>query len=359
MTTPGCAGSGVSPASLTATAGLVPVRVEPERVIRQVAGLRPYRPSGFVLRVERLAEKVIVHDYGHGGGGVSLSWGTAHLAALEAQQTGHSRAAVIGCGAVGLATARLLQRRGWQVAVYARDLPPETTSNMAGAQWSPTGVFDPALATPAFEAQFQQASRTAYRMFQDLTGPYYGVRWVDNYMVSDEPIATERFQELLPDLYPDVEDIPPRANPFGTRYGRRFATMMIEPPVYLNAVMRDFLLAGGRLVVRHFRDRGELASLEEPVVMNCAGLGSRDLFGDPELVPAKGQLTVLRPQPEVDYIYIDLREFLYMIPRADGILLGGTFETGVWSLDPDPAHAQRIIEGHRRVFGRMRRDAYR
>jgi glycine/D-amino acid oxidase-like deaminating enzyme len=50
-------------------------------------------------------------------------------------------AAVLGCGGVGGATARLLQRRGWRVRIYARDLPPETTSNIAGAQWLPSPFF--------------------------------------------------------------------------------------------------------------------------------------------------------------------------------------------------------------------------
>jgi glycine/D-amino acid oxidase-like deaminating enzyme len=77
-------------------------------VIRTVVGLRPYRPSGFVVRREAIQEKTIVHNYGHGGGGITLSWGTAHLAVEQALPTGAMRMAVLGSGAVGLATARLL-----------------------------------------------------------------------------------------------------------------------------------------------------------------------------------------------------------------------------------------------------------
>jgi glycine/D-amino acid oxidase-like deaminating enzyme len=95
--------------------------------------LRPFRPSGFVLRREELGPKTIIHNYGHGGCGVTLSWGTAHLAVEEALKTNQTKYAVLGCGAVGLATARLLQRRGFEVTIYAKDLPPNTTSNIAGA----------------------------------------------------------------------------------------------------------------------------------------------------------------------------------------------------------------------------------
>jgi D-amino-acid oxidase len=87
-------------------------------------------------------------------------------------------------------------------------------------------------------------------------------------------------------------------------------------------------------------------------VFNCTGLGSRALFGDQELVPVKGQLTFLIPQPEVQYAVLNGE--LYMFPRSDGILLGGTHEENVWSLDPDAAAKERILAGHRRFF-----DGYR
>ena len=78
-----------------------PVNVARDRVIRTVVGLRPYRPSGFVVRAESLGDKLLVHNYGHGGGGVTLSWGTAHLAADMVRESGKSGAAmVIGCGVV-------------------------------------------------------------------------------------------------------------------------------------------------------------------------------------------------------------------------------------------------------------------
>jgi glycine/D-amino acid oxidase-like deaminating enzyme len=60
---------------------LTPVLVSPDREIRTVVGLRPYRPSGFVVRAEKLGEKLVIHNYGHGGAGITLSWGTSQLAA--------------------------------------------------------------------------------------------------------------------------------------------------------------------------------------------------------------------------------------------------------------------------------------
>src|SRR5215813_14929593 len=92
-----------------------PVKVARNRIIREVVGLRPYRPSGFVVDAQRFGGKLIVHNYGHGGGGVTLSWGTASLAVDMARDflITHkpARFAVLGSGVSGLSTARLLQRR--------------------------------------------------------------------------------------------------------------------------------------------------------------------------------------------------------------------------------------------------------
>ena len=328
------------------------VRVSEDRVIRTVVGLRPFRASGFVVRVEKLGDQTVVHNYGHGGGGITLSWGTSALAVDEAWKTGATRFAVLGCGAVGLATARLLQQRGAEVTIYAKDLPPNTTSNIAGGQWAPTSVMDRARRTAESDALLARAARLSHRLYQQLPATEFGIRWLENYILSDEPLEEWWEQDLVRDLYPELRQLGPRDHPFPARYARRFTTMLIEPPIYLNAMLRDVRLAGGRIVVRELESREQVRELAEPVVVNCTGLGAKALFGDEELEPVKGQLTFLLPQPEVDYIVIT--EGLYMFPRQDGILLGGTFQHGVWSLDVDEDARRRILTGHRALFDGMR-----
>jgi glycine/D-amino acid oxidase-like deaminating enzyme len=138
---------------------LHPAIVARDRVIRVLVGLRPYRASGFVVRAESLGGKRLVHNYGHGGGGITLSWGTSQLAFELGFQGAAQRHAVIGCGAVGLATATLLQRHGGIVTIYAKALPPETTSNIAGGHWSPYSVFHAGDESPEFLQQFHRAVR--------------------------------------------------------------------------------------------------------------------------------------------------------------------------------------------------------
>jgi glycine/D-amino acid oxidase-like deaminating enzyme len=263
------------------------VRVSEDRILRTVVGLRPFRPSGFVVRAEKLGETTVIHNYGHGGGGITLSWGTSELAVEEAWKTGERRFAVLGCGAVGLATARLLQRRGGEVTIYAKDLPPQTTSNIAGGQWSPTSVMDRERRTSESDALLARAARLSHRSFQQLPAAEFGVRWLENYVLSDQPLREWWEQGLVRDLYPESRDLQAHEHPFPARYVRRFTTMLIEPPIYLGAMLRDVRLAGGRIVVRELESREQVQALPEPVVINCTGLGAKALFGDEELEPSR------------------------------------------------------------------------
>ena len=328
------------------------VQVSDPRVIRTIAGLRPFRSAGFVVKTENFDDKIVVHNYGHGGGGITLSWGTSHLAMEMALQTGRKRCAVLGCGAVGLASARLMQDRGWDVTIYARDLPPNTTSNIAGGQWSPTSVYDDEFVTPAFEAQFESAMRHAYRYFQNLVGPKYGVRWVSNYTIQTARPTEQTFTEKYADMYPQLMDLTTEQHPFAAEYVAHYSTMLIEPAIYLPAMMQDFYAAGGQIKIRDFADRDDVLTLAEPVLINCTGLGSRTLFEDRQLIPIRGQLTFLLPQSEVNYITIG-NGGRYMFPRSDGILLGGTFERNQWSPTPDPVATRNILDGHRSFFQAM------
>lgn len=333
-------------------------RIETDRIVRTMVGLRPYRRSGFVVSAERMGEKLVVHNYGHGGGGITLSWGSSSLAVREAPAaTGERRAAVIGCGIMGLTTARLLQDRGWNVTIYTKAMPLETTSSVAGGQWSPTSVFEEGAATKSFEAQFKEAARIAHHTFGRLAGAGYGVSWKENYVLNATHVTPRDSYYLreLPDLFPTLAELGPGEHPFPSPFVYRYLTMLVEPAVFLTRVLRDIREAGGRVVVRDFTDRTDVMSLPEPVVFNCTGLGAGALFGDTEIGPVRGQLVFMPPDDRLDYLTIGGGEgVLYMFPRADGILLGGTFERGASHLTPDPATTDRIVGEHARMARQMR-----
>jgi len=326
-------------------------RISRENVIREVVGHRPYRPAGFVVKREQLGDKVLIHNYGHGGAGITLSWGSSALAVRETLGLEHRRAAVIGGGVMGLTTARLLQDAGWTVTIYTREMARHTTSNVAGGEWGPASVHDPDVSSAAFKSQLEFAARISHHAHTNLGGADYGIRWMELYYLRDRPFGKDLGDTDFAALYPYEAELSPDEHPFASPYVRTGLTMMIEPGTFLRRLVEDFHQAGGQFVIQNFVDKDQLTTLNEPVLFNCTGLGAAKLFGDADLVPAKGQLIFLPPDPDVDYLTIGGGSSnLYMFSRSDVLLLGGTFEVGDYSTQPDPAETERIISEHQRVF---------
>ncbi|HEV2078402.1 MAG TPA: FAD-dependent oxidoreductase [Allosphingosinicella sp.] len=330
---------------------LPPVKVSRERVIRELVGLRPYRDGGFVVRAETLADKRLVHNYGHGGAGITLSWGTSRLATELGLQGHQGPVAVLGAGVIGLTTARLVQEAGFPVTIYAHSLPPYTTSNIAGGQWLPSYYYDGGSVTPEWRIQNAAAIDYAYRRFQIMVGQAYGIRWVTHFFeASPRPPDAGLIAANSP-TRPGLKWLGPGEHPFPMEWVRQYQVMFIEPHRFLTRLMQDIRGAGGRIAVRSFQSPADVAALSESLVFNCTGLGSRALFGDQDLRPVRGQLVVLPPQPEVNYAYSGRGG--YMFPRSDGIILGGSYGEDEWSTVPDPATTDRILASHQGVFDNL------
>lgn len=317
------------------------MQVDSARVIRTVAGIRPYRAAGFVVREEALGPKRLVHNYGHGGAGITLSWGSSRLATLLGL-TGHSGpVAVIGAGALGLTCAKLVQEAGFPVTIYAADLPPHTTSNVAGGQVHPASLFDDDAVDDAWMAQFAAAMDYSYRRFQISVGEDTGVRWLTTY---DETDGRDR-PEIERRMMAAMRVLEEGEHPFPVRKVRAWRTMYVETGRWLDHLLRDIRIAGARIVRQRFDTLDAVAALPETLVLNCTGFGARELIGDSDMVGARGQLAILLPQADIQYAY--RARAGYMFPRPDGIVLGGTFERGAVDPVPQPDDIARILERHR------------
>jgi glycine/D-amino acid oxidase-like deaminating enzyme len=340
-----------------------------DRVIRTTIGLRPHRPSGFVLRADKLDAKTLIHNFGHGGSGMSLSWGTASMATDLALPHTERKAAVLGSGVVGLTSARELQRHGFEVTIYAATVPPDTTSNMSLAGWTPTsGLVENKLRTAEWDAQVRHAATIAYRRLQLLAGSRYGISWITQYQPTDnDPSRPNPNQNPNPILPPELQGrnsqvvFGPGEHPFPTQYCVGRDEMRIEPSIYLEALMTDFINWGGKVVIRKFETPRDIAALAENVIINCTGLGAKAIFSDPELMPLKGQLVVMIPQSEITYGTNGAGKplppesgFVHMMPRSDGVVLGGTSIRDNWSTEIEEKERQRVVNLHIELFNSMR-----
>lgn len=356
-------GGGIALPLAAARAGpatLRPVDCRPGRIIRTLAGIRPYRPAGFVVRRERLRGRHVVHNYGHGGAGITLCWGTGALAVEHVQALARAGEpiAVIGCGVIGLATARLLQERGYRVTIHARDLPPDTTSNVAGGWWAPATLFEEGRQSADFARDYVRATAIAHRRFQTLANnAHYGVRWLPAYNLSKAPPrpSSTAFPEIER-FYPDSRDLTRDEHPFPVPHVRRRWSMQIDTPIFLDALMRDVLAAGGRIEQRVFESARAITALDARVIVNCTGLGAETLFDDRGFDPVRGQLALLLPQPEIDYATFGPFDggVRHMFPRRDAIVIGGTSEHGVSDATVDPDAIAAMIARNAEVFSGWR-----
>jgi glycine/D-amino acid oxidase-like deaminating enzyme len=314
-----------------------------DQVIRCIAGVRPFRKGGPRIERQDLSDKTVVHNYGHGGAGYTLSWGSASLAVDLLRGLGRgTTVAVVGSGVVGLCTARVLQERGFHVRIYAREFPPHTTSDIAGAEWSPD-IVDRG-GTPELRKRFDQMLALSWHRFQALVGARWGVKPRPIYEAQGVPSG-------LDDLPDGLLPAPRRlaALPFAPRRsGRVYQTLLIEAPIFLATLVDEVRRAGGALQPRMFSSQSDLRNLPEPVIVNCLGLGAGALFADQAVVPIRGQLVHLRPQA---LSYLLDHPTGYMVPRSDALVLGGSFEEGISEARSDPATCARILDDNRRFFG--------
>jgi glycine/D-amino acid oxidase-like deaminating enzyme len=157
----------------------------------------------------------------------------------------------------------------------------------------------------------------------------------------------------VPDLLPAPTDFSAAASPFPGHEVRWRSTMMFNLTEYQRVLMTDFLAAGGRIETREFHNPAEFAALPQKVLVNCTGYGARALLGDESVVPVRGQLARLIPQPDVHYGLTYDR--VSLVPRRDGLVVqafGPDESTGFDddSTLPDRTEAEQAVATIARAF---------
>ena len=361
---------------------LIPIRAHADRIFRITVCLRPFRAAGPRMDVERVGDKIVCHNYGHGGSGWSLSWGCATVVTENAMKAaeGNNDIAVIGAGALGLTSATLLQRAGAKVTIYAKERAPYTRSSRATGSWTPDSRVALASAvSPDFPALWEKMARASFFYYQSFYGsPGAPVEWTDRWSLYDEPRRQPGApRNVDPNVNPDrpapqhdfihlnsrIDDLTPRSivmpegsTPFPTKHVSRSSSMTFNVASYSRLLLTDFLTAGGKIETREFHSPQDLASLPQKVIVNCPGYGGRALWSDESIIPVRGQIAWLIPQEGAQY-GLNYRG-LSVLARRDGIVLqynkGGEDEG--WNLTdetPDRANAEESIGILAELYSRM------
>ena len=237
-----------------------------------------------------------------------------------------TRVIVVGAGVIGLSCAVRLLEAGHVVDVVARDLPLETTSAVAAALWYPYRAYPYARVTSWSERSYTELATLA-----GVEGT--GVRMVR---------GTELHRARTPDPWwrdavPTLTRVSALTSPYVD--GWSFVAPVIEMPVYLRWLAQRVESLGGtvtRMALSALPDRAD-------VVVNATGLGARRTADDPSVMPVRGQVVYVE-QVGVDHWWLDGTVPVYVVPRSEDIVVGGTDDEGEWDRRPDPDVAKLILE---------------
>lgn len=241
---------------------------------------------------------------------------------------------VVGGGVIGLVTACVLRDRGFTVEVWSKDAPEETVSAVAGAIWYPF-LAEPRERVLAWSAAtFEQLAQLAR-----VRGSGVQMQRV-----------TEVFDTMAPDLWwapavGRIERLPLAEVPPPYRAAIALEVPVCAPPVHLPWLVARLRQRGVAFV------RCEVRSLDEALarasrVVNCTGLGARELCGDDAMQAVRGQVLVADRVPGLE-AWLDgtAAQPFYVIPRGDEIVLGGTSQAGDERRLPDAQDSASILDG--------------
>jgi D-amino-acid oxidase len=218
---------------------------------------------------------------------------------------------VVGGGIIGLTAGVRLAESGANVELWSPVEPAGTVSAVGAAVWFPS------RSEP--DARLVTWAGVAYREFAgQARDGVPGVRMLPT-------INRSRAEPWWASATPGVEV--------------HFTAPAVEMEIYLPWLQERFVAAGGRV------ERREIATFDEvPAehIVNATGLAAGRLCGDPAVHPVRGQVVLVR-NPGLTTSIRDEERGLYVHPRSDDVVLGGTFEDGNWDLTPDPAAREEIV----------------
>jgi D-amino-acid oxidase len=244
------------------------------------------------------------------------------------------RVIVLGAGVVGLATAVRLLEAGCDVKVVAAGTVEATTSYVAAGVWFPTHVGPP-------DKVAVWGARTLEVLADQARDEVPGVVMRESLALYREPPGRPEWTASVGSIREaTAAELPP-----GYPYGLRFAVPQAEMPLYLPWLMRRVRTLGGEIVTRRVTALAELSEAGVDALVNCPGLGARELVGDLSVYPVRGQI-VRVTNPGITMSVRD--EFhpagrAYVHPRSGDCILGGTLDENQWDTEPDPATAEAII----------------
>jgi len=250
----------------------------------------------------------------------------------------HERVAIVGAGVSGLTCGVVFAEGGFRTSIFAEEGGPRITSAAAGAIWFPYDA-EPANAVIAWSLE-------TFDILREL---------------SETPSSGVSMLELRSFARAGELEIPPWAFSLGARQlapallpacfttGYTFDVPLTDTTIYLDYLAARFRRVGGEIQVGVHLDHLEDVNRDFSLLINCTGVGAKTLVPDPEVEPHRGQVAIVPRTPQNHAVVCDDPPLMYVIPRTNDCVFGGTNELSA-DLDPDPGTTARIIAECSRVL---------
>lgn len=245
---------------------------------------------------------------------------------------------VLGAGVSGLSTALALSEKGYRVQIITKDLPAQTTSAVAAAIWFPYEVFP--------RSKAGTWSLASFKKFKELAKiEAAGVSFIP-FTVFLDTYEIPWWLKALPSSYILDKDVPSPVHP--DHVGYTLNVPLIESPVYLTYLLQRLKETEVTITQKEIQSLDEL-SANNPII-NCTGLGAKELCNDEQLFPIQGQVVKVERSANIQGFATEYtmgkneNETAYIIPRRDCLVLGGSAKKHHYSTAPDAELTKRIIE---------------
>ncbi|CAL1527638.1 unnamed protein product [Lymnaea stagnalis] len=265
-----------------------------------------------------------------------------------------AKVGVVGAGVLGLSSALNIQKMipNAKITIVADKFDKDTTSHGAGGYFRPY-MNDYVEEDKRMVEQWCRDSWEYYSSLAHSSDAYEsGQRMVSGTVVyntpQDQPYSL--LASLSSDFHQVNNDYLKRMN-LNYKYGYNFTTVVTQPPKFLTWIMSQFKENGGSVEKRTVQKLTELIG-EFDVVINCCGLGARELVNDNDIVPVRGQLVMVHA-PWIRHFFLS-EDDVYFIPHDDKLIIGGTRERGNHSLTPDPAIRDKILSRALGLFPQLK-----
>lgn len=233
-----------------------------------------------------------------------------------------------------MATAYMLKQRGNQVTIFAKAFSPATTSDKAAAFWFPYHIRNDkrgigwCKTSYDFYSQFAREPLSGISMKPLLKVVRKGVAEEDSTWIDFMPAGTYRI-------------LPGEELPQGFAKAYEVTVPLIETQIFLPWLQNQLLEAGVTFIQKEITDI-KLLSDKHDMVVNCTALGAKKLCNDESVIPVRGQVVLLSPASNFP-IYLDNEKMLYVVPRKDALVIGGTYEENINDEITEPEALNKIL----------------